>query len=401
MGQTNTILQDTLGGMALVKSYLLKGTLFNKYRSFLQLETEKKLRMVKRELSILPIMLLMLSSPTILSILVGSYLILNQEITGAELFIFIYLLGISLGPVAKFPEMFINLFELKGASKRVFQLLNHPKENHEMKDVQISPQSIPIDFEHVQFSYEENTPAILHDFDGKLHKGQTIALVGASGGGKSTVFKLLCGFYPLAEGQGNIKLFGESIKRWNPTQLRANISLVTQESYLFSGTIYDNIAFGRKDATMDEVIEAAKSANAHSFIMELPQGYQTEVGERGSGLSGGQRQRVAIARALLKDAPILLLDEPTSALDTESEFLVQQALSSLMSERTTMVIAHRLTTIQNANEIWVMEEGRIVERGNHQALLAKNGLYTKLYNKQFDEKSLSQRGECDHAVQQI
>lgn len=201
------------------------------------------------------------------------------------------------------------------------------------------------------------------------------------------MFKLVCGFYPLPEDQGEIRVFGSLIHGADPEQLRSHFSVVTQDSYLFSGTIAENIGYGRQEASMDEIIEAAKAAQAHSFIMQLEDGYQTYVGERGGFLSGGQRQRIAMARAFLKDAPVLLLDEPTSALDPESESAVQEALGVLMKQRTTMVIAHRLSTVQNADEIWVMEQGSIVEKGTHEQLLERKGLYAQSYYQEFTESA--------------
>ncbi|UUZ97673.1 ATP-binding cassette domain-containing protein [Paenibacillus sp. P25] len=193
----------------------------------------------------------------------------------------------------------------------------------------------------------------------------------------------MCGFYPLPEDQGTIEVFGQPIRSGGLSELRSHFAVVTQDAYLFSGTIAENIAYGREHATMDEVMEAAQRAHAHSFIMEFPEGYQTEVGERGGRLSGGQRQRITIARAFLKNAPILLLDEPTSALDTASEFYVQEALNVLMKDRTTMVVAHRLSTIEKADEIWVMEQGEIAEAGSHAESLERNGLYARLYHQEF------------------
>jgi ABC-type multidrug transport system fused ATPase/permease subunit len=213
-------------------------------------------------------------------------------------------------------------------------------------------------------------------------RGQIVALVGPSGGGKSTVLKMLLGFYcPQA---GSIVVEGRPIGSYPLEQLRERIAYVPQDAYLFDGTIEENIRYGRLDASDEELEAAARAANAHGFIVEQPEGYQTVVGERGAKLSGGQRQRIAIARALLKDAPILLLDEATSSLDSRSEQLVQQALDTLMKGRTTFVVAHRLSTVQHADAICVVDDGKIVERGNHLDLLEKKGLYRQLYETQFE-----------------
>jgi ABC-type multidrug transport system fused ATPase/permease subunit len=213
-----------------------------------------------------------------------------------------------------------------------------------------------------------------------VEKGKMTALVGPSGTGKSTVFKLLCRFYE--HQSGDILLFGKEIKDWNVHSLRKYLSLVSQETYLYPTTIEENIAFGKPGASIEEVINAAKLANAHEFIMDFPEGYSTMVGERGVRLSGGQKQRIAIARAILKDAPILLLDEPTSALDNQAEAIVQETLNTLMKGRTVLAVAHRLSTIKDADIILVMDEGRIVESGSHEELFNKGGLYRQLYLKQ-------------------
>ncbi|MCM3340483.1 ABC transporter ATP-binding protein/permease [Paenibacillus sp. MER TA 81-3] len=383
MGQMNVILQDTLSGMPLVKSYLLQGILFRSYQSLLLLTLKKRLAVNKREAIVTPVLFTLMISPIVFAILYGSYLISKGLFSTGELIAFLYLLNLCLEPLQNIPTLITNTFEMTGALKRAAQIMNQPIENEEGHCIVRTAQP-PIAFHNVNFAYENSGSPLLRNLSFTVAEGQTVALVGASGGGKSTVIKLLCGFYPLQADGGKIDVFGQSIRDCNPKELRSHLSVVTQDSYLFSGTIADNIAYGRENASMDEVIEAAKSANAHSFIMELPEGYQTDVGERGALLSGGQRQRITIARALLKDAPILLLDEPTSALDTESESLVQEALNVLMKERTTIVIAHRLSTIQNADEIWVMEDGRIEEAGNHAKLLEKKGSYARLYHQEFE-----------------
>lgn len=381
MGRMNMNLQDTLGGMPVVKSYLLSGLLFRSYQSLLLLTAQKKLAVKKREAWVNPLLSTLMLSPIIFAVSYGSYLISKGELGTGELIAFLYLLNLCLEPLDHIPELITRTFEMSGALKRVSDILEQPAENQEGHAI-TKTASPPVEFRNVSFSYETGSP-ILQNLSFTVPEGKTIALVGASGGGKSTVFKLLCGFYPLEDGDGNICVFGQQVKGSDPEQLRSHFSVVTQESYLFSGTVADNIAYGRQDASMDEVIAAAKSAQAHAFIMSLPEGYQTYVGERGGFLSGGQRQRIAIARALLKDAPILLLDEPTSALDPESEGAVQEALQVLIRERTTIVIAHRLSTVQNADEIWVLEQGRLVEAGTHAQLLEKKGLYAQSFLQEF------------------
>ena len=239
-----------------------------------------------------------------------------------------------------------------------------------------------INFENVDFKYKDNPEKILKDINLTVKKGETVAFVGNSGGGKSTLVNLIPRFFDVSN--GSIKIDGTDIRNYDIKSLRKAIGIVPQETFLFAGTILSNIRYGRQNATREEIVEAAMQANAHEFIESLPDGYDTEIGERGVKLSGGQKQRIAIARAILENPQILILDEATSALDNESEKLVQDALEKLMKGKTTFVIAHRLTTIENSNKIVVIQKGEIKEIGNHNELLSKNGIYKALYNKNFD-----------------
>jgi subfamily B ATP-binding cassette protein MsbA len=231
-----------------------------------------------------------------------------------------------------------------------------------------------IEFKNVSFAYD--TDHVLKNINLKIEKGKTIALIGPSGGGKSTLADLVPRFYDPT--QGEVCIDGISIADYDLESMRQHLGIVTQESILFNDTIFNNIAFGKPNVSEEEVMQAAKIANAHDFIMQTENGYETKIGERGSKLSGGQRQRLSIARAVLKNPPILILDEATSALDSESEKLVQEALFNLMKNRTSIVIAHRLSTIQHADEIVVIQDGTIAERGTHEELNQKNGIYKKL-----------------------
>ena len=266
------------------------------------------------------------------------------------------------------------------SGERVLELIDTPSAVQDKPDaVAISQFRDRISVQQVSFEYEKGLP-VLNDISFELVKGKTIALVGSSGGGKSTIADLIPRFYDPTAGQ--IRIDGIDLRDCTTDSLRAQMGIVTQESILFNDTIFNNIAFG-SDATEEQVMQAAKIANAHEFIMNQPNGYQTVIGDRGGRLSGGQRQRLSIARAVLKNPPILILDEATSALDTESEKLVQEALTRLMANRTTLVIAHRLSTIQHADEILVVHQGRIIERGRHDELVRLDeGFYRKLSSMQ-------------------
>jgi ABC-type multidrug transport system fused ATPase/permease subunit len=281
-----------------------------------------------------------------------------------------------------------------GTAEHLLEILDKKVERIDGEAYCIDEFASAVEFYKVDFSYDGDTK-LFENLSFTIEHGKITALVGPSGVGKSTIFKLLCGFYEHQE--GNIKLYGKSLKRWKLSAARSLTSIVSQDTYLFPGTIIENIAYGCPSASVDEIVAAARAANAHDFIMEFPEGYNTTTGERGAKLSGGQRQRISIARAILKNAPILLLDEATSALDMESERQVQEALDIFMKGRTVFIIAHRLSTVKNADEILVLNQGQIVERGKHEQLLEKEGMYKKLYFKKFtleieDQLSMEREG---------
>jgi ABC-type multidrug transport system fused ATPase/permease subunit len=280
-----------------------------------------------------------------------------------------------INPAKDLSKALYSVQKVKASLDRIDMILQAVNPLQEVKNpVEVKPFSEKIEYKNVSFKYTDRY--VLKNVDLTIEKGKMIALVGQSGSGKSTMVDLLPRFYDVEEGE--ILIDGVNIKNMTLYDLRSFMGNVNQEAILFNDTVFNNIAFGVKDATEEQVIEAAKIANAHEFIMEMEDGYQTNIGDRGGRLSGGQRQRLSIARAVLKNPAILILDEATSALDTESEKLVQEALERLMRTRTSIVIAHRLSTIRNADEICVMSEGEIVERGSHDELLAQNGLYAKL-----------------------
>lgn len=319
----------------------------------------------------------------------GGREVLAGRLSGGELIAFlIYGLTVA-GSFASLVGLYTSFQQAIGATKRVFQLMDTPSTvNDRSSAAAVDTTQGGITFEGVTFSYDDKQD-VLRGIDLNIAPGEIVALVGPSGAGKSTMFNLIPRFYdPTA---GRILMDGADLRDITQASLRDQIGIVPQETLLFGGTIYDNIRYGRLSATREEVIAAAEAANAHQFITGLPDQYETVVGERGVKLSGGQRQRVAIARAILKDPRILLLDEATSSLDSESETLVQEALTRLMQDRTTIIIAHRLSTIRVAHRIVVMQNGVIAEMGTHDELMALNGLYAKLYDMQFREEDITWR----------
>lgn len=310
----------------------------------------------------------------------GMSVIEGKMTAGALIAFLIYAINLA-NPVRRISEIYGDIQKSLAAADRVFETLDTESDVKEKADaIELPKVQGYIDFKHVDFAYDAEHPA-LTDFNLSIRPGQAVALVGPSGAGKSTVANLLPRFYDVTG--GSLTIDGHDVRDVTFSSLRMQIGLVPQETMLFNESIRENILYGRLDATEDEIVAAAKAANAHNFIMEMPDGYDTIVGDRGSSLSGGQRQRIAIARAILKNPRILILDEATSALDTESEKIVQAALDRLMEGRTAVVIAHRLSTIRNADDIVVVDHGRIVEEGTHAQLLAKKGLYASLYEAQF------------------
>ncbi|MEW7537248.1 SAV1866 family putative multidrug efflux ABC transporter [Staphylococcus aureus] len=310
---------------------------------------------------------------------VGAYLAISGSITVGTLAAFVGYLELLFGPLRRLVASFTTLTQSFASMDRVFQLID---EDYDIKNgVGAQPIEIKqgrIDIDHVSFQYNDNEAPILKDINLSIEKGETVAFVGMSGGGKSTLINLIPRFYDVTSGQ--ILIDGHNIKDFLTGSLRNQIGLVQQDNILFSDTVKENILLGRPTATDEEVVEAAKMANAHDFIMNLPQGYDTEVGERGVKLSGGQKQRLSIARIFLNNPPILILDEATSALDLESESIIQEALDVLSKDRTTLIVAHRLSTITHADKIVVIENGYIVETGTHRELIAKQGAYEHLYS---------------------
>ena len=380
--ETMAQLDETLGGLRVIKAFIAEDKMKERFAQTADEYRRASNKVAVRQASAHPVSELLGSIMIMIVLWFGGTLILSERapIDASTFIYYMTILYSVLQPLKEFSRASYNIPKGLASMERVDKIMNAVND--------ITEPAVPaplqgfkdeIRFKGVSFSYEEGKE-VLHEIDLTVPKGKTVALVGQSGSGKSTLVDLIPRYYDV--NAGSITLGGTDIREFRVKDLRSLIGNVNQEAILFNDTIFNNIAFGVEGATMEQVVAAAKIANAHEFIMEKEEGYHTNIGDRGSKLSGGQRQRISIARAILKNPPILILDEATSALDTESEKIVQEALDRLTSTRTTIAIAHRLSTIRNADEICVMHEGRIVERGRHEDLLALNGYYRKLNDMQ-------------------
>lgn len=376
-----TLLEEALSGIKIIKSFNAVDFIKGRFNAENDEYAKINRRMVRRQQMGSPVSELLGVAMVAVILLYGGHLVLSGQgdLEASEFIAYIAIFSQVMRPAKALTDAFSNIHNGIAAGERVLQLID------EKNQVADKPNALDIDrfdskieFNNVYFAYEENQ--VLKNINLTINKGETVALVGPSGGGKSTLVDLIPRFMDAT--QGAISIDGVDVKDLKQDSLRRIIGVVNQESILFNDTIFNNIAFANAEATEEQVIQAAKIANAHEFIMGTEAGYQTNIGDRGSKLSGGQRQRICIARAVLKNPPIMLLDEATSALDTESERLVQDSLYKLMENRTTVVIAHRLSTIQNADKIIVLEAGQIVEVGSHLNLIAQNGLYKRLIDMQ-------------------
>ncbi len=387
VGKSNSLAQDAYGGIFIVKAFNLEKFFRGRYSEQVQNGVDFELKATHR-LRWMPVFnIINWSSPYLICMIYGAWLSINKEITPGQLPAFIYLMGNIVWPVSNLPRVISNFRSSMGTAQRFFEVLDNPVEREDGEDFDCSDAKCCIAFQNVGFSYNADKDGsdrkILNQLNFELRPGRKLALVGASGCGKSTVLKLISSFYDCQDGK--IEFFGHELTQWSISALRSKISLVSQDTYLFPANIFDNILYGKPDSTREEVINAARAANAHEFIMELPEGYETLVGERGIKLSGGQKQRLSLARAFLKDAPVILLDEPTSALDTISESQVQEGMNLIMKNKTSIIVTHRLSTIKDVDEIIVMDNGCIVERGTHEQLAATDSLYSRLYSKQTEK----------------
>ena len=383
MGLLTTFLEQTFQGIRVVKAYGMEGYEKSRIGDIVERIFKLTLKSVRTKSVASPIMETLGGVAVCVVIIYGGNRVIAGETTSGAFFSFIMALLLAYEPMKRLANLNASLQEGLAGAQRLFELIDTKPailEKEDALDLGVVKGDIHLD--NVHFSYSQGKPA-LNGITLDVPAGKRVALVGASGGGKSTILNLIPRFYDVDD--GHVVVDGNNVRDVTFSSLFANVALVSQEITLFDDTVRANIAYGRAGASEEDIIEAARNAAAHDFILDLSNGYDTMVGEQGVKLSGGQRQRLAIARAMLKNAPVLLLDEATSALDTESERQVQEALTKLMAGRTTLVIAHRLSTVTGADLIYVIDKGRVIEQGTHQKLISQGGAYQRLYNLQFAE----------------
>ncbi|WP_420865918.1 ABC transporter ATP-binding protein [Bacillus coahuilensis] len=392
-GKLNTNVQENLSGINTVKSLSRENYQIDKFNSSNGNYKENYLFTSNIWAKYFPLMELMGNLSVVLLLGYGGYLVINGSLQPGELVAFYSLVWYFIWPIMNL-GFTINLFsQAKASGERLLEILD------ESEDIEDSPSSIKlphldgeVEFQHVTLQYNDESEKALKDVSFVASKGSVIGLIGETGSGKTSLTQLLTRFYEPTSGK--ILIDGRDIKDYSIQSLRNNVGVVLQESFLFSSTIASNISYGKPDASMEEIVKAAKIAQAHDFIIELPDGYDTILGERGLGLSGGQKQRIAIARAICTDPSILILDDATSAVDMETEFSIQKALQTVMKNRTTFIIAHRISSLKHADEILVLENGEVVERGKHEELLSSGGPYQRIYEIQYkDQKKILQGQE--------
>lgn len=379
-----SVLQESVASARVIKSFVREDYEVDRFDVENKANFRANMKNAQLMATLTPVVELVAAIGVTMIIWYGGNNVINGTITAGSLVAFLtYAVNIS-NPIKRLTRVIGNIQKALAAAQRVFMIIDMPEEIAESRDAKQLPEvSGKVEFQNVSFAYNDKGNVIT-DLSFSVKPGEVIAIVGPSGAGKSTIANLLPRFYDV--NKGDIKIDGHSVRDVTLDSLREQVGIVPQETMLFNGSVYNNILYGRLDATKEEIEAAAKAANAHDFIVQLTDGYETKLGDRGVNLSGGQRQRIAIARAILKNPRILILDEATSALDTESERVVQEALDRLMVGRTSFVIAHRLSTVKNADKILVLEKGNLVESGTHDELLALDGLYAHLYKIQYRNK---------------
>lgn len=388
--ELTTVIQENVTGMRVVKTFVREDYEINKFSAYARNLLQKNLEITKLWSFFFPLMDFIAGLGSIAVLWYGGWQIMNGNLTLGEFIAFNMYLMQLMWPIRMLGFIINVSKEAMASGQRIFEILDTKSEVEESPDAKPLPQIAGhVKFENVSFKYETSDELVLKNFSLDVDPGETVAILGATGSGKSTLINLIPRFYDPTSGV--ITIDNIDIKTTTLESLRSQIGIVLQDTFLFAMSLKDNIAYGKNNATMEEVINAAKAANIHDFIDSLPKGYDSEVGERGVTLSGGEKQRVAIARALLMNPKILILDDSTSSVDTETEHLIQNAIATLVIGRTTFVIAQRLSTIKRANKIAVLENGEIVEQGTHDELLEKGGIYTEIYNMQFKQQEESQK----------
>ena len=380
MGEMVSVMEESLSGVKAIKSYNAFGYISSKFRRINEVMSDILLSMARKQQAASPMSEFLGITAISVVLVFGGSLVTKGVMTAAGFVAYIAAFSQLTRPLRSFIDQFANINQGIAAGERIFSIIDAESAVQDKADaVALEEFKDKIEFKNISFSYDSSRE-VLHDVSFTVRKGETVALVGPSGGGKSTLSELIPRFYDPAVGE--ISIDGKPLADYTQESLREKMGIVSQDTILFNDSIRANIAMGREDATEEQIVAAAKIANAHDFIMQTEAGYDTNVGDRGMKLSGGQRQRLSIARAVLRNPEILILDEATSALDTESEKLVQEALTSLLEGRTSVVIAHRLSTIHNADRIIVIDSGRIAEQGTHAELMERNGIYAKLIEMQ-------------------
>jgi subfamily B ATP-binding cassette protein MsbA len=380
-GEVVSVLQEVLSSIRVVQAFTREDYEQRRFEQESLESVEIALRARKLKAILPPIVEIIVAIGTCLVVWFGARLVLTGQLSGGALLVFILYLGSMYKPMRQLAKMTDTVSKAVVGWERIREVLETDRQVHNLRGARTAPRFRGrIEFEHVSFGYDKERP-VLQDISLKIEPGQVAALVGPTGAGKTTIVSLIPRFYDPSTGR--VMIDGTDVRRYKLKSLRQQISFVLQESLLFRAPVWQNIAYGKPEAKREEIIRAAKLANAHEFIERMAQGYDTMVGERGETLSGGQRQRITIARAIIRNAPLLILDEPSTGLDAASEELVFEALTRLMEGKTSIVIAHRLATITRADVIFVIDKGRVIERGTHQELLEGGGLYAELYELQF------------------
>jgi len=383
LGHVNAVVTDYIKGIEVVKSHNLEETLNQKNKRYVDESVESGVELAKRRAILESFSMIFSLMPFLATFLIGGYFVIAGTMTVGALLAFINLLNFVTFPLSQLAIVMGEAKKDMASASRIFETIDIEDERQDGETFEFHKSNAVIDIQGLTFLYAGDDKTIIDDLSLTIHQGETVAFVGPSGGGKSTLAKLIMGFYETYD--GSIKIGGHEMNDWSLSAMRQHIALVSQDTFLFPESVRENIKHGYESADDKQVIEAAKQANAHDFIEQLPEGYDSVLSELGSSLSGGQKQRLSIARAILKDAPILILDEATSALDTESEAMIQKALESVIEHKTTIIIAHRLTTIKDVDKICVVADGNIVETGSHETLLNANGVYAGLYESQIEK----------------